>query len=96
MSSSWGSGFSGAGLGAGFGDMSSMLSKATQALEDAKSAAEKQATALQSSNAFSQLESMMAATPGQLVAVRPDGRASTEWRKWVSMMGTKGGLSSPW
>ena len=78
MSSSWGSGFSGAGLGAGFGDMSSMLSKATQALEDAKSAAEKQATALQSSNAFSQLESMMAATPGQLVAeVREKAETTT-------------------
>ena len=69
MSSSWGT---------GFGDMSSMLSKATQALEDAKRAAEEKATALQSSNAFTQLESMMAATPGQLVAeVREKAESTT-------------------
>ena len=58
----------------GFGSFSSslgvnsMLSKATQALEDAKKVAEEKANALQTSNAFSQLESMMAATPGQVVA----------------------------
>ena len=72
--------------GFGFGDMTSMLSKATQALDDAKkaaeekasalgeglstmqAAAEEKASALQATTAFTQLESMMAATPGQLVA----------------------------
>lgn len=58
-----------------FGGIGDVMSKATKAMEDAKKAAEEQASAfqekanaLQASQAFSQLESMMAATPGQLVA----------------------------